>query len=79
MSLGDVTIKVSLGNHKTEAMQSIELKCGASSFKMTPMSIEMKSMNVKIEGSLMLQTKGLMVQQEASALHIIKGGLVMIN
>jgi len=79
VSLGDVDIKVSLGNHKTEAMQSIELKCGASSFKMTPMSIEMKSMMVKIEGSLMFETKGLMVKQEASAMHIVKGGIVMIN
>ncbi len=79
VSMGDVTIKVSLGNHKTEALQSIELKCGGSTIKMDPMSIEMKAMMVKIEGSLMLQTKGLMVQQEASALHILKGGLVMIN
>lgn len=79
VSMGDVTIKVSLGNHKTEALQSIELKCGASTIKMDPMSIEMKSMMVKIEGELMLETKGLLVQQEASALHIIKGGLVMIN
>ena len=79
VSLGNVDIKVALGSHKTEAMQSIELKCGASSFKMDPMQIEMKSMMIKIEGSLMLQTKGLMVQQEASALHIVKGGIVMIN
>lgn len=79
VSIGNVTIKVSLGSHKTEAMQEIELKCGGSSLKMTPMSIEMKSMSVKIEGSLMLETKGLMIKQEASAMQIIKGGLVMIN
>jgi type VI secretion system secreted protein VgrG len=79
VSLGDVDIKVSLGNHKTEALQSIELKCGGSSFKMDPMQIEMKAMMIKIEGSIMLETKGLMVQQEASAIHIVKGGIVMIN
>ncbi len=79
VSMGDVTVKVSLGNHKTEALQSVELKCGASTIKMDPMSIEIKAMSVKIEGSLMLETKGLMVQQQASAVHIIKGGIVMIN
>jgi type VI secretion system secreted protein VgrG len=79
LKMGNRTIKVNLGKHSTEAMQSIELKCGMSTFKMTPASIEMKSMTIKIEAQVMLQTKGLMVQQEASALHIIKGGLVMIN
>nr|WP_295658848.1 type VI secretion system tip protein TssI/VgrG [Polymorphobacter sp.] len=79
VSMGDVDIKVSLGNHKTEALQSIELKCGGSSFKMDPMSITLKSMMIKIEADVMLQTKGLMVQQEASALHIVKGGIVLIN
>ncbi len=79
VKMGNVDIKVNLGSHKTEAMQSIELKCGGSSLKLDPMQIEMKAMMVKIEGSIMLQTKGLMVQQEASAIHIVKGGLVMIN
>jgi type VI secretion system secreted protein VgrG len=79
LKMGNRTIKVNLGKHSTEAMQSIELKCGMSTFKLTPASIEMKSMTIKIEAQVMLQTKGLMVQQEASALHIIKGGLVMIN
>lgn len=79
LKMGNRVIKVNLGKHSTEAMQSIELKCGMSTFKMTPASIEMKSMTIKIEAQVMLQTKGLMVQQEASALHIIKGGLVMIN
>jgi hypothetical protein len=60
-------------------MQAIELKCGGSTFKMTPVSIEMKSMMVKIEGSMMFETKGLLMKQEASTLHIVKGALVMIN
>ena len=79
VSMGNVEIKVALGSHKTDALQAIELTCGGSSIKMDPMQIEIKSMTVKIEGSLMLQTKGLMVQQEASAIHIVKGGIVMIN
>jgi type VI secretion system secreted protein VgrG len=79
LKMGNRTIKLNLGKHSTDAMQGIELKCGTSTIKMTPMSIEIKSMMVKIEGEIMLQTKGLMVQQEASAIHIIKGGLVLIN
>ncbi len=79
VKMGNVDIKVDLGSHKTEAMQAIELKCGMSSIKMDPASITIKSMMVKIEGSIMLETKGLMVQQEASAVHIVKGGIVMIN
>ena len=79
LTMGNVTIKLDLGAHKTDALQAIELTCGASSIKMDPMSITIKSMMVTVEGELMLQTKGLMVQQEASALHIVKGGIVMIN
>ncbi|MGI4876194.1 MAG: type VI secretion system Vgr family protein [Janthinobacterium lividum] len=79
VQVGNVEIKVNVGSHKTTALSAIELTCGGSSIKMDPMQIEMKAMTVKIEGSLMFQTKGLMVQQEASALHIVKGGIVMIN
>lgn len=79
LTMGNRTIKVDLGKHSTEAMQAIELKCGMSTFKMTPASIEMKSMMIKIEAQVMLQTKGLMVQQDASAIHIVKGALVLIN
>ena len=79
LSLGNVDIKLDLGAHKTDAMQAIELKCGMSTIKMTPASIEIKSLMVTVEATTVLQTKGLLIQQEASALQIVKGGLVMIN
>lgn len=79
VSLGNVDIKVDLGKHATEAMQSIELTCGPSKFKMDPMSINMEAMMVKIEAKTIIQLKGLMIQSEASAIHIVKGGLVLIN
>ena len=79
VKLGNVDIKLDLGAHKTEALQSIELKCGMSSIKMTPASIEIKSLMVKVEATVMLETKGLMIQQQGTAMHIVKGGLVMIN
>lgn len=79
IKMGNQTIKLNLGKHTTDAMQGIDLICGGSSIKMTPASIEIKSMSVKIEGSIAFETKGLIMKQEASALHIVKGALVLIN
>ena len=70
-----------------ESMKEIELKVGPSSIKMTPdkivitaVQIEIKgTATVKIEGTAMLETKGLMVQHSADAMMTIKGGIVMIN
>lgn len=79
VKMGNVDIKVNLGSHKTEALQAIELKCGGSTIKMDPMSIKLQSMMIEIKGSLMVKTEGLMVQSEASAISMLKGGLVLIN
>ncbi len=79
VSMGNVDIKVDLGKHATEAMQSIELTCGPSKFKMDPMQISMEAMMIKIEAKTIMQVKSLMKQDEASAMSILKGGIVMIN
>ena len=79
LSMGNVTINVDLGSHKTTAMQSIELTCGASKLKLDPTQISLEAMMIKIDAKTVLQLKGLMVQSEASAMQIVKGGLVMIN
>jgi type VI secretion system secreted protein VgrG len=79
VAMGDVAINVDLGKHSTKAMQSIELTCGPSKIKIDPMQISMEAMTVKIEAKLALQLKGLMIQSEASAMQIVKGGIVMIN
>jgi type VI secretion system secreted protein VgrG len=79
IKMGNQTIKLNMGKHTTNAMQGIDLICGGSSIKMTPASIEIKSMSVKIEGSIAFETKGLIMKQEAGALHIVKGALVLIN
>ena len=76
---GNQTTKVSLGSSKTEAMQSIELKVGGSSFKMDPSGISMKGMVVKIEGSIQVQMKGTIVQVNGDGFVIVKGGIAMIN
>lgn len=57
-------LKVDLGKITMEAMQSIELKVGANSIKIDQVGITVK---------------GLMITSEASAIHTIKGAMVMIN
>jgi type VI secretion system secreted protein VgrG len=76
---GSVSVKVDMGKHTTDAMQSIELICGTSKIRLDPTSITIDAMTIKINGQMMVETKGLMVQTEASAIQTIKGGMVMIN
>ena len=76
---GNQTIKVSLGKTSHEAMQAIELKVGASSIKIEPAKITIKSPMIKIEADAMLEAKGTMTKVEGSAVLILKGGVAMIN
>ena len=80
VKMGNETVSIKMGKQSTDAMQSIELKCGGSSIKMDPMSITIKSMTVKIEGSMMFEAKGgISAKVEGGAMCTIKGGMVMIN
>ncbi len=88
ISTGNDTLKVALGNQKTnvsagwsklEAMQSIELKVGASYIKIDPSGIQMKGMQIKIEGDIAVQVKAAIAKVEASGILILKGGVTMIN
>jgi type VI secretion system secreted protein VgrG len=79
LKMGNRTIKLDLGKQTTEAMQSIELIVGQSSIKIDQMGVTIKGMTIKIEAQIMLETKGVMIQQQASAIHIVKGAMVMIN
>ncbi len=79
VAMGNIAINVDLGKHSTEAMQSIELTCGPSKIKLDPMQISMEALMIKIEAKTVLQLKGLLIQSEASAMQIVKGGIVMIN
>jgi type VI secretion system secreted protein VgrG len=62
--MGDATMETKMGKITIKAMTSIELICGSSSIKIDPMGIKIK---------------GTMINSEAGALNIIKGGLVKIN
>lgn len=79
IKLGNQTTKISAGKGDVSAMQSYEIKVGGSSIKITPMSIELKAMTIKLQASMMLEAKGMMTKVEGSAMVTVKGGMVMIN
>lgn len=76
---GDAEVKVNLGKHSTEAMTSIELKCGMSSIKLDPDKITIKAVNVEIKGQMTVKIDGVMVESSASGVQKVKGSVVFIN
>ena len=78
-SLGNITIKADLGAVSVEAMQSIELKVGASSVKIDQMGVTIKGMMVKIEGQVMTDVKGLITKLGGDAMTMVKGPIIMIG
>jgi type VI secretion system secreted protein VgrG len=80
ISRGDQTTKISLGKGTTTAMKSFEIKVGASSIKLEPAKITMKSVQILIDASAKLDTKaGAMANHQAGGIMTIKGALVKIN
>ena len=55
------------------------LKVGQSSIKIDQMGVTIKGMMIKIEGTIQVQVKALMVQGNADAMMQLQGGIVMIN
>lgn len=77
---GDYKVTISKGKAVIEAKQSIELKVGQTSIKLTPDAIVMKSMNVKIDAKMALAAKGgLTTDLKAGMSFTINGAIVMIN
>jgi type VI secretion system secreted protein VgrG len=76
---GSISIKADTSSIKEEATQSIELKCGGSSIKISPSGVTIQACMVKIEGTGMVQVKGPMTQVNASGMLILKGGMTMIG
>jgi type VI secretion system secreted protein VgrG len=79
VKMGNQTTKINLGKSETEALQSIELKVGASSVKLDQMGVTIKGIMIKVEGTAMIQTKSPIGQHNADAMMMIKGGITMIN
>lgn len=79
LKTGNQSIKIKAGKNVTEAAQSILLKVGASSIKLDPTSITLKSVMIKIQGSAMLDMKAPMTTCKGTAMLTLKGGMTMIN
>ncbi|ANY19394.1 Phage-related baseplate assembly protein [Tsuneonella dongtanensis] len=64
---GNLTIKTSLGKVLIEAMQSIELKVGGTSLKLTPANATLTSPMIKVDGKAMTEVKagGILTEQAA--------------
>jgi type VI secretion system secreted protein VgrG len=79
LNSGNYTLKASAGKVTIEAAQSIELKVGGSSLKLTPAGIEVKGTLIKLNASASLQAKGAMAEVSASGMLTLKGSITKIN
>jgi type VI secretion system secreted protein VgrG len=79
LKMGNQTTKLDLGKSTTEAMQSIELTVGKSSIKIDQMGVTIKGPNIKIEGLVMVDVKGVMTTVNGDGMLTLKGGVTMIN
>ena len=69
---GNLSIKTDQGKVKIEAMQSIELKVGSTSLKLTPSGATLKSAMITIDGKGMTTVK-------AGGILTEKGGIIKLN
>ncbi len=76
---GDQTVKVALGKSTTEAAVSIELKVGASSLKLEPAKITLKSPQIAIQGDAMVEVSAPMTKVTGTAVLALQGGIIKIN
>lgn len=76
---GNDKITIEKGKSETEAMQSILLKVGESSILIDNSGVTIKGMQIKIEGSAMIESKAPMNTLKGDATVTIKGGMVFIN
>lgn len=76
---GDLSIDVNMGKITVTAMKSIELKCGGSTIKMDPQSIEIKSPMITVQADAKADVKSPLTTVSGDAMLTLKGGVVMIN
>jgi type VI secretion system secreted protein VgrG len=76
---GDQTVKIAIGKSTTEAAVSIELKVGASSLKVEPAKITLKSPQIAIQGDAMVEVSAPMTKVTGSAVLALQGGIIKIN
>lgn len=79
ITMGNHAIKIDAGSQTTEAMQSIELKVGASSIVINQSGITIKAPMVTVEGMSMAKVTGPTTIIDGTGMLVAKGGTVMIN
>lgn len=79
VSMGNITVKADAGTITLQAMQSITLKVGSNTLVLSQSGIELKGMQIAIEGQTQAELKSPMVKVDGSAMLTLKGGVVMIN
>lgn len=81
VKMGNITVRANMGKIEMEAMQSIELKVGASSIKIEPAKITVNSVMVEVQGNAKTEIKsGGLTQVTSGGITMISGGpLVKIN
>ena len=92
---GDQAVEVTAGKQSTKvgkdyaldigtkgvikAASSIELKVGTSSIKIEPSKITLKALEIALAADMKLESKAVMISENASAQLELKGGIVQIN
>jgi type VI secretion system secreted protein VgrG len=76
---GNASYKISQGACTIEAMQSLTLKVGSTTIKLTPTGITMQSTMIKLQASGMLQSQGGFYKITGDSLVQVQGGMVKIN
>lgn len=79
IKMGDMTVKCELGSITLEAMQKITLKVGQNTIVIDQTGITSKGIMISDEATAMHKTKAPMVQVNADAMVQVQGGIVMIN
>ena len=81
VKMGNITVRANMGKIEMEAMQSIELKVGASSIKIEPAKITVNSVMVEVQGNAKTEIKSSgLTQVTSGGITMISGGpLVKIN
>jgi type VI secretion system secreted protein VgrG len=79
LKMGNLSVKCDLGKVTIEAMQSITLKVGQSTVVVDQTGVTVKGLMITEEATAVHKTKAPMVQVDADAMVMVKGGLVMIN
>lgn len=79
VSMGDYSLKTTAGSIKEQAGTKIELKVGANSITIDNSGVTIKGVQVKIEGTAMIEAKSPMTTVKGDATLILKGGITLIN